>query len=424
MRLQCAFAVVIVALLGTGPRAQTQAKIRAQWVQIGPDGTASARAITDDACPSIIFDGVPVPMRVRSDPGQPFANVKPAEFPVRGCEATVPPGTQVAMLDGRPIPVPKANPRRILVFGDTGCRLLGELTQDCNDPSAWPFAKIAAAAAAAQPDLVIHIGDYHYRENACPVARSGCAGSPFGYGFDAWNADFFAPAAPLLAAAPWVMVRGNHEDCARAGEGWFRFLDRAPMEQACRDLTGIFVAKLGDFGVVVADTAAAADPQGDLGPMADRLRRQFAGVVDKVPAEAWFATHRPLNAMISSGDAVPRNLIDNHVLELAFGPVMPAGVRMDIAGHIHFFQAIEFGSTHPPQLVVGTGGDALVTMAPMSVVGADINGLRVVGSVTRLGFGYMIWEHNDTEWLGTLYDVDAKPLDRCRLIGRSLTCGQ
>jgi hypothetical protein len=60
----------------------------------------------------------------------------------------------------------------------------------------------------------------------------------------------------------------------------------------------------------------------------------------------------------------------------------------------------------------------------MSVVGADINGLRVVNSVTRLGFGYMIWEHNDTEWLGTLYDVDAKPLDRCRLIGRSLNCGQ
>ncbi len=52
-----------------------------------------------------------------------------------------------------------------------------------------------------------------------------CAGSPWGYGWDAWNADFFTPAAPLLAAAPWAAVRGNHESCARAGQGWWRFLD-------------------------------------------------------------------------------------------------------------------------------------------------------------------------------------------------------
>ena len=121
-----------------------------------------------------------------------------------------------------------------------------------------------ASLATARPDLVIHVGDYHYREDACPAGHAGCAGSPFGYGFDAWNADFFGPAAPLLAAAPWVMVRGNHEDCSRAGEGWFRFLDRAPMEPTCRDFTGDFVAKLGDFGIVVVDGANGAGANGQL----------------------------------------------------------------------------------------------------------------------------------------------------------------
>ena len=46
---------------------QAQAKILAQWVELGPDGSASARAITDDAaCPAVIFDGVAAPMATRS----------------------------------------------------------------------------------------------------------------------------------------------------------------------------------------------------------------------------------------------------------------------------------------------------------------------------------------------------------------------
>ena len=60
----------------------------------------------------------------------------------------------------------------------------------------------------------------------------------------------------------------------------------------------------------------------------------------------------------------------------------------------------------------------------MSAIGADINGQRVVSSVTRAGFGYMIWERDGADWIGTLYDVDAKPIDRCRLVARSLKCGQ
>src|SRR5260370_28786262 len=217
----------VAALAGLAPLQNAKARILAQWVQVGPDGTSSVRAITEDACPSVTFDGKPMPMSVRSAPGRSFGDVKPAQFPVRGCEAMMPGDAVAAVLDGKALPLPRPNPQRILVFGDTGCRLAtGNATQDCNDINAWPFPKIAAMAAAARPDLVIHVGDYHYREGACPADSAGCAGRPWGYGWDAWNADFFAPAAPLFAAAPWVMVRGNHEDCSRAGEGWFRFLDR------------------------------------------------------------------------------------------------------------------------------------------------------------------------------------------------------
>jgi Calcineurin-like phosphoesterase len=418
--LLAVLAVLVTVFLVIG---ECEAEIFARWVELGPDGSSTVRVVTDNVCPTVMFDGSPVAMRTRSDSGVKFQNVKPAEFPVHGCEVAVPAGATSAVVEGRALPLARPNPQRIAILGDTGCRLQGATLQDCNDPQSWPFPRIAADIAAARPDLVIHVGDYHYRENACPAGRAGCSGTPWGYGWDAWNADFFAPAAPLFNAAPWVLVRGNHEDCDRAGEGWFRFLDRMPMETACRDLSGIFVARLGDFGVILVDGAKAADPKGDPGEMSAALRQQLEEVLPKLPPEAWFATHRPLDAVRAAGGAEPSNVVDNKVQELAFGPIMPSAVSMLVAGHIPFFQAIDFGGVRPPQLVVGTGGDALSPMPPLSVAGSAINGGVVKNSVTYSGFGYMIWDRSGSDWVGTLFDTAGKPLRRCRLAGRSLACG-
>jgi Calcineurin-like phosphoesterase len=154
------------------------------------------------------------------------ADSKPSSFPITVCESTVPLDATRASVGTRTLPVPKARPQRIVLIGDTGCRLEKAFNawQACDESGAWPFADVAATAARFAPDLVIHIGDYHYRETACPPMIAGCRGSPWGYGWDAWEADLFVPAAPLLAAAPWIVVRGNHEECARAGQGWFRLL--------------------------------------------------------------------------------------------------------------------------------------------------------------------------------------------------------
>jgi calcineurin-like phosphoesterase family protein len=416
--------VFTAAMLGGAALRSAEAKILAQWVQLGPDGSSSVRAIADDACPSVIFDGIAVPMRVRSDPAQKFGGVKPAQFPVLGCEVAVPAGSFAAVLDGNPLPLARPNPQRIVIFGDSGCRLVsGAAAQACNDPNAWPFPKIARAAATARPDLVIHVGDYQYRETACPIGNMDCAGSPWGFGWDAWNADVFQPAAPLLAAAPWVMARGNHENCSRAGEGWFRFLDRLPMEPTCRDLTGMFVARLGDFGIFVMDSGTAADPQGDPSELAAILHQQFIDVLDRIPNNAWLITHRPFNAIFGESGGAQSNDLANKVLQLALGADMPAGVRMIVSGHVHAFQAVDFGGTRPSQLVVGTGGDTLNQMPPMSIAGTDVNGGKVVDFATHSGFGYMVWDRLDNIWVGTLFDVDGKAITHCRLADRSLNCG-
>jgi hypothetical protein len=49
--------------------------------------------------------------------------------------------------------------------------------------------------------------------------EANCGATPVGDNWDAWNADFFTPAAQLLTAAPWVFSRGNHEDCGRSWRG-------------------------------------------------------------------------------------------------------------------------------------------------------------------------------------------------------------
>src|SRR5439155_26958498 len=118
--------------------------------------------ITDEACPGVTFDGTTVAMAARAEPSAPVTNVTPSAFPVRSCEIAVPPGVSAAILDGKPLPLPVSDqgPRRIVVYGDPGCRLLNTALQDCNDPNEWPFAKIAQLAAAARPDLVLHVGDY------------------------------------------------------------------------------------------------------------------------------------------------------------------------------------------------------------------------------------------------------------------------
>ncbi len=311
------------------------------------------------------------------------------------------------------------------MFGDGGCRLFpGYPSQACNDPNAWPFPKVAVAAAAARPDLVIHVGDYVYRETPCPAGNAACAGSPWGYGWDAWNADFFQPAAPLLAAAPWLVVRDNHENCNRAGEGWFRLLDPRPMEPLCRDLTGDFVVRLGDFGAVVVDSGKAGDPKDDPSELVATLRRQFADIRDKIPDNAWLITHRPLNGMFVLPGSKQAKVSDK-VLQLALGNDIPASARMTVSGHLHFFEAVDFGGERPPQLVAGTGGDDTEVMPPETLVGADLNGARVINGASHAGFGYMVWDRVDAQtWTGTLFDVDGKPIEDCRLADRLLRCGR
>ncbi len=425
-------------------------QVAAAWVELtGPNGAngltgnvAIARAVTEataadggaNPCPTITVNGgAPVQMTLRASATTSLAlrsvntpPAKPALFPVSSCEYPLPAGATSAVLGGQSLPVPKANPTKIVVIGDTGCRLQnGNGTQSCNDTNPngtdtpYPFAAVAALAAAQNPDLVLHVGDYAYRDNPCPPGQGyNCGGSPWGFGWDTWQADLFTPGAPLLAAAPWIMTRGNHEQCNRAGQGWYRFLDTSPYDttgvhtcdNAADDATAAggnwnnpFLVNINSSTQVVVFDTANAKPQSQSPALATGPGSLFfttyaselttAGnllAASPLPFNLW-SNHHPIFGYATGNP--PTNPIP------AFPPIMnsvfpgtyfPPPINLALHGHTHDYQAINFqagslpdGGTFQPAatLVSGNAGDILDTALPYPLTGSAVS---AVGNPTAV----------------------------------------
>ena len=387
------------------------------WVEITDRGP-EARAVVSGPCPEAVIDGTSAPMQRRAAPS--------ADFPVAVCALPIPPHARRVAVLGGALPLPRRPPGRIVIFGDTGCRLKGSDIQNCDVAGDWPFATVARLAAAHHPDLMIHIGDYYYRESACPAGRAGCAGSPWGDNWTTWDADLFAPAAPLLAAAPWLMVRGNHEDCARGGPGWFRLLDAGPTPLACPAAAAPMAIDVGGLTLYVLDSSGTEDRSTPPDKVA-AFARQLAVVKAHPPAgPAWILTHRPfwgLTPVARAGPLGPLELSLNLTEEAAARPADLSKIDMIVSGHIHHFASFSFSGDRPPQLIVGTGGDVGEPAdSPKFISGpVSLDGM----AARRFGFdryGFLVLDRTADGWAGDFYDVNDRPIARCRLAGRALDC--
>jgi hypothetical protein len=407
------FAAILIALALAGPAlARTPATA---WVQLSGEG-AQVRAITDaSACPVLTVDGNARAMSLRAAPDEAFAN--------RVCEAVLPHGAKRASIEGAALPLPKAAPRRIVILGDSGCRLKGKVIQNCNDPVAgWPFARVANLAAAQKPDLVIHVGDYYYRETPCPTGAAGCAGSPYGDRWPSWKAELFDPAAGLLAAAPWVFARGNHEDCKRGGAGWFRLLDADPKVRGCPAHSDTFLVDIGGVSLGVLDSADPDDSKpaaADTDAFANDLKPLAAA---KQPV--WLVTHRPLWEIFRTGPALTDT--GGNINERQAVKAQGLGrTETIIAGHLHTFYSLDFGVGRPSELVVGTGGDVLDSDKAAAVVQATIpvdGGQAQAFGMDRFGYFVLDRQGRGDDWVGVFHDLTDKPIARCELHAGRLTC--
>ena len=401
---------VCLALLAAG----TVVAAPRAWVEMTATG-AQARVVTAaPSCPDILIDGHARPMSQRAAPTD--------AFPGRVCQADLPVGARRLSVEGVALPAPKAQVNRIVILGDSGCRLKGAFVQNCNDPAAWPFAKVAALAAKKKPDLVIHVGDYYYRETPCPAGVAGCAGSPYGDRWPSWDAELYVPAAPLLAAAPWVFARGNHEDCHRGGTGWFRLLDAGPAPKACPAASDTFSVELKGLRLILVDSADTDDRIAS-GPLVADFDRELDAIGHPhTDTPGWIITHRPIWYAARKGAALSDGVTSATERAAVKGRDL-AGVSLIVSGHTHFFSSLSFGSSRPSQLIVGTGGDVLETdeVARPATGTPLIDGLTA--SIFAMGrFGYFVFDRDGTDWVGRFYDVTGAVAATCLLHRRALRC--
>ncbi len=445
---------------GTNPVSSPD-DVRHAYVLLGPGGTAVARAITTaGTCPAISFDGgPPVQMAVHAAaavvPVRPTAYdafyTQAAAFPVTTCDAAIPAGTVHATLGQRSLPVPRRHVGKIVVIGDTGCRMKMKSTshgqyQDCDDPAAWPFQAIAGVAASMQPDLVVHVGDFHYRETSCPAGTS-CAGiDSWGFGWSSWEPDFFTAAERLLQAAPWVVVRGDHETCDRGGQGWWRFLDPRPLHlgQNCNaapddwlgNYSDPYVVPLDDDLVaVILDTGSIGEPYGSAAEQSALYNQQVQqGLALAAPwTHSLFLNHQPILAYNSPGSddgetpppAKPGNELLQGVLKWIYGETLfPGTVDAVLSGHVHLAQVTGWTEGLPPTFVAGNSGTNLVSFSsyPDPKTPYTGSGFLPSTSVVKSEFGFMMMERTASGWTVVAYDQTGKPITTCTVVNRAVTC--
>lgn len=384
------------------------------WTALGPGGQAIVRVVsTAKACPALQVNAERVPLRVRAYPAPP-------DFPVLICEAALSPDAVSVTMDGRQLPLLSRAPEKIVILGDTGCRMKNTLVQACNDPHAWPFARIARSAAAWKPDLVLHVGDYFYRDSPCPSGNTACAGNPWGDTWAAAQADFFAPAEPLLRAAPWIFVRGNHEECQRTGNAWFRLLDPRPLPQECTDQTEPYIVPIGERTLFVLDTTTAHDLRAAPETVA-HFATQLAALAEHRPV--WLLSHKPFWAFGTRGQAQGRDVLfrTNPTLQAAVRQGLPDGIELVLSGHLHTTEFLTFMQGEPHQFVVGNGGALLDPPLATELVGLDIADRTVSQAETLTGFGYVTLERGKEGWAITPRDTAGLPRP-CRFRSTGMSC--
>ncbi|MET1256435.1 metallophosphoesterase [Aliikangiella maris] len=445
-----------ISCMGQFVNADVAAKSYANYVVLGQSSQgkniALARTIIDEAqlCPSIAPIKSQATQKANADAVQiMIPRENPNHFSVIVCEAQIDfdKAYQVQFKQQTVrLPVAMSNPQNIFVYGDSGCKRAKPGKGGClPGEAAEPFKTLADAGAKMKPDLILHMGDYNYRGTSGDVyfteknqqgqlqqvkhwtydAGDGSSqaehceqqpGTPF-YSQSAdnsnypdiwqnWHDDVFKPAKKLLAAAPWVVARGNHELCSRAGAGYFYFLDphsnlitgdqqlSCPKPQlnlsAIDNTIQIPSYKVGfnNLDIIVVDSANACDSFTD-SPFTSIYTKEFAAINQMTGDKpAWLMGHRPIwgiteyYATESTGCTSTNQFgCINQMMQQAIaqqpGKRLSSAIQLLLAGHMHRYQSVSFAQDRAPQLVIGTSGVALDSAAPDGAVTASIDNQQV-----------------------------------------------
>lgn len=379
---------------------------------------ANAIIVNGSQCPLIEIDGKSYSMDIKAKPS--------SAFPVLVCTRAIPDKTTTLKIQNINLPKKVFPIRRIAILGDSGCRLREkkgkQIYQACNDINAWPFSKIAQAVANWHPDLIIHAGDYYYREKQCPTGNKGCEGSPYGDNWSAWQADFFKPAHPMLTSAPLVFVRGDQEDCSKGGEGWFRLLASGNYS-GCYDYSlPYFVTILPELTLAVLDVTMS--DRYKINEVPQDVVKHYQQDYDSLNPKQnlWIAQHVPLWS-IAPPEGLPNGAQENTTIttpsSIAAGH-LPGLVKLIIAGDIHTFHAMSFKNNLPAELIAGTGGAILATQKIYPTPNVNMKDVAQNLNLTKPGFITM--EYQGNSWKVDFRNPDGLVSVSCTLKNNQLIC--
>jgi hypothetical protein len=220
-----------------------------------------------------------------------------------------------------------------------------------------------------------------------------------------------------------VFVRGNHEDCERAGPGWTRLLAAAPFDPAniCADHTPPFSVPLAAMTLVVMDNASAPDTAVDANAVP--VYRSELAALGNSQVPVWALMHRPIWAAVSGPLGLP---IGGNATEIeAAGKTgIPKPVELLIAGHIHTFEAINYKDKVPPQILAGGGGD-LLDKTPEDLKGTIFqgsSGVSVKDGLSINGFSFLLMTKAANGWDIQVYDRQGAPIRLCTFAGGRVDC--
>lgn len=394
-------------------------------------------------------------------------NVLPFAFPIRVCEVILPRDVlQKAPLyyfGGKRVPVLN-DPSKFVVVGDTGLRskptnlgfglcadgpllygvhqCMKNITKDdidssqfeghFQDLSDWPLKTLMNRAIEEAPDILIHMGDFIYRQGPCPYPNNNnasCSGinlprrynfsgtndenrimnfipGSWGDTFWTWWADFLYPSLEALSSVPWIALRGNHESCSRAGNGWFLLMspDPYPLDAVggsyCLEYTEPRQISFQHEQFLIIDDSAitpkdrgfdglqfikgdcpnemgsdlpppeimnrflATNPQQECEHVYSQLEtftryfEQIREMSSKSDTTNFYLGHRPIFGIACNDTKL---LSMDWTLQCSLACDTLQGISALFSGHMHWRESISFSNNLlPPQIIVGHGGTDLV----------------------------------------------------------------
>ncbi|MCL1124877.1 metallophosphoesterase family protein [Shewanella surugensis] len=307
---------------------------------------------THQVCPNMSINNKSSKIQVRA-----LATV---HYPTLVCRTLLPLSAHQITLNKQLFAINPAPVKRIILIGDAGCKAhdYEQFYQFYNNPSLWPSHQTSTQITLLNPDLIIHTGDYIYRESPSPKNNDNCANTPFGHNQATWDADWFTPATPMLLTAPFIFSRGNHETYKRAGEGWFRYLAPRHHFDKCIENTSPWFTTLSSLQLAILDTASIKTTQ------QKALTSLYSGQLNEINTYSnrqsnkpvWSISHRPFWGY---GTNLPNQIgkRKTKILQKAVKKSpLSASIDAIISGHLHFSQLIDFHGLRPTQIITGNGG--------------------------------------------------------------------